>query len=65
MQAAEAVRALDATRPIDTTSGWYDQGCGDFLSIHRYFRPLRAGIGRKQRENRAAIISEFGGLQRR
>ena len=58
----EAVRALDATRPIDATSGWYDQGCGDFLSIHNYFRPLRAGWHGKQRGNRAAIISEFGGL---
>ena len=60
--ATEAVRALDATRPIDATSGWYDQGCGDFLSIHNYFRPLRAGWSGKQRGNRAAIISEFGGL---
>ena len=60
--ATEAVRALDTTRPIDATSGWYDQGCGDFLSIHNYFRPLRAGWHGKQRENRAAIISEFGGL---
>lgn len=60
--ATEAVRVLDATRPIDATSGWYDQGCGDFLSIHNYFRPLRAGWHGKQRGNRAAIISEFGGL---
>lgn len=60
--ATEVVRALDTTRPIDATSGWYDQGCGDFLSIHNYFRPLRAGWQRKQRRNRAAVISEFGGL---
>ena len=60
--ATEVVRALDTTRPIDATSGWYDQGCGDFLSIHNYFRPLRAGWQRKQRGNRAAVISEFGGL---
>ena len=60
--ATEVVRALDTTRPIDATSGWYDQGCGDFLSIHNYFRPLRAGWHGKQRGNRAAIISEFGGL---
>ena len=60
--ATEVVRALDTTRPIDATSGWYDQGCGDFLSIHNYFRPLCAGWQRKQRGNRAAIISEFGGL---
>ena len=60
--ATEVVRALDTTRPIDATSGWYDQGCGDFLSIHNYFRPLRAGWHGKQRGNRAAVISEFGGL---
>lgn len=60
--AAEAVHALDATRPIDATSGWYDQGCGDFLSIHNYFRPLRAGWCGKQHGNRAAVMSEFGGL---
>ena len=60
--ATEVVRALDTTRLIDATSGWYDQGCGDFLSIHNYFRPLRAGWHGKQRGNRAAIISEFGGL---
>ena len=60
--ATEVVRELDTTRPIDATSGWYDQGCGDFLSIHNYFRPLRAGWHGKQRGNRAAIISEFGGL---
>ena len=60
--ATEVVHELDTTRPIDATSGWYDQECGDFLSIHNYFRPLRAGWQRKQRGNRAAIISEFGGL---
>ena len=60
--ATEVVRELDTTRPIDATSGWYDQECGDFLSIHNYFRPLRAGWHGKQRGNRAAIISEFGGL---
>ena len=70
--AVKAVRELDATRPIDATSGWYDQGCGDFISIHNYFRPLRAGWRdiRKARANRrregakqrAVIISEFGGL---
>ena len=60
--ATEVVRELDTTRPIDATSGWYDQECGDFLSIHNYFRPLCAGWHGKQRGNRAAVISEFGGL---
>ena len=60
--ATEVVRALDTTRPIDATSGWYDQECGDFLSIHNYFRPFRAGWHGKQRGYRAAVISEIGGL---
>ena len=38
--AAERIHALDPTRPIDATSGWYDQRCGDFHSVHNYFRPL-------------------------
>jgi beta-galactosidase/beta-glucuronidase len=32
------VKALDSTRPIDCTSGWYDQGIGDFSSRHVYFK---------------------------
>lgn len=66
LAATEVVRALDTTRPIDATSGWYDQGCGDFLSIHNYFRPLCAGWcdrqNRSRHANRAVVISEFGGL---
>lgn len=65
----EIVHAVDATRPIDATSGWYDQGCGDFLSHHNYFRPL--GVARDcaklsgyaaRRGFRAFALSEFGGL---
>jgi len=57
------VRELDPTRPVDEASGWYDQGGGDFSSIHRYDRrlpgpprDLRAG-GR-----RAWFLSEYGGF---
>lgn len=38
--AAEHIHNLDSTRLIDATSGWYDQHCGDFYSVHNYFRPL-------------------------
>ena len=65
---AERVHALDPTRPIDATSGWYDQGAGDFLSHHNYFRPLAVFRDAKRlcgyaaaRGGRAFIISEFGG----
>lgn len=40
LEASERVHGLDPTRPIDATSGWYDQQCGDYLSEHNYFRPL-------------------------
>ena len=57
--AVAAVRAADSTRPIDAVSGWYDQRCGDYLSVHNYFRPLFA---KRDRAGRASVISEFGGL---
>ena len=58
--AVRRVRAIDPTRPIDATSGWFDQGCGDFVSEHNYFRKLRAHLPRGS--SRAFVISEFGGL---
>ena len=60
-QAAEAdrrIRALDSTRLVDHASGWFDQGKGDFVSIHMYFRKLSAP---KEDESRAFVMSEFGG----
>lgn len=60
-RATETVRALDPTRPIDAVSGWYDQRCGDFLSVHNYFRPLEV-YKDKTAPKRAFVISEFGGL---
>ncbi|WP_080797254.1 glycoside hydrolase family 2 protein [Arabiibacter massiliensis] len=60
-RATELVRGLDPTRPIDAVSGWYDQRCGDFLSVHNYFRPLEV-YPDHARPPRAFVISEFGGL---
>ena len=57
--ACALVRGEDPTRPVDAVSGWYDQRCGDYLSEHNYFRPLRAG---RDRDGRAYVISEMGGL---
>ena len=59
--AVELVRGLDPTRAIDAVSGWYDQRCGDFLSVHNYFRPLEV-YDDAARPPRAFVISEFGGL---
>ncbi|MDO5117514.1 MAG: glycoside hydrolase family 2 TIM barrel-domain containing protein [Eggerthellaceae bacterium] len=64
-------RSLDATRPVDSTSGWYDQRAGDYFSVHNYFRelevypdPLREKTDDGDRPKRAFAISEFGGLTR-
>ena len=50
---------LDSTRPIDQASGWFDEGSGDYRSVHNYFRPLAV---EKDPENRAFVISEYGGF---
>lgn len=63
-RATELVRGLDPTRPVDAVSGWYDQRCGDFLSVHNYFRPLEV-YPDAARPPRAFVISEFGGLSHR
>ncbi len=59
--ATQRVWELDPTRPVDATSGWYDQGAGDFWSIHNYFRPLGPERGRAA-QGRAYLLSEFGGV---
>ena len=60
-KAVELVREIDPSRPVDAVSGWYDQHCGDFLSVHNYFRPLEV-YRDAARPPRAFVISEFGGL---
>ncbi len=55
---AREVKALDPDRLVDHASGWYDQGAGDFKSLHVYFKPYRF---RPDRRGRAVILSEFGG----
>ena len=57
LAAAERIRALDPTRPVDHASGWHDQGGGDVMSRHVYFRaPRLCNDGR-----RVLALSEFGG----
>ena len=55
---ADAVRALDPTRPVDHASGWHDQGAGDLRSLHIYFRPVRP---RRRRDDRVLAVTEYGG----
>ncbi len=54
--AYDALRALDATRFIDSTSGWFHQSKSDVDSLHIYFKKLRPGRG-----DRPLLLSEFGG----
>lgn len=58
--AAERIRRLDPTRPVDHASGWHDQGGGDLVSRHVYFRPYRLSA-RDAQDPRAAVLSEYGG----
>ncbi len=55
---AEWLKAYDPTRLVDHASGWFDQGGGDFRSIHTYFRALKPEL---PDERRGVILSEFGG----
>ena len=51
------VKEYDPTRLVDHASGWFDQGGGDFRSLHIYFKKLSA----RKPDERAFILSEFGG----
>lgn len=54
------VRKMDRTRLIDQASGWFDQGGGDVYSIHNYFRKISI-----RPQNRAAALTEYGGISYR
>lgn len=53
------IHEKDPTRLIDSASGWFDQNCGDFISVHNYFRPLSVSV--KKWKERAFFLSEYGG----
>ena len=55
-QAANMIRRQDSTRLVDHASGWFDQGGGDFKSVHIYFTKLFV-----KKDPRAFVISEYGG----
>lgn len=49
-------RMEDGTRLVDQASGWFDQGGGDFRSIHNYFFDLKP-----RPDKRIMALTEFGG----
>ena len=50
------LKALDDTRWIDSTSGWFRRKETDVDSRHVYFKPIRLRAGEKP-----LVLSEFGG----
>lgn len=50
------MKSLDATRVIDTTSGWFFGAPSDVESLHVYFKPVKIKPAGKP-----IILSEFGG----
>ena len=55
-EAYTRLKAMDGTRFIDSTSGWFARHLSDVESLHIYFRPLRTG-----KQDRPQFLSEFGG----
>ncbi|MGE4489583.1 MAG: glycoside hydrolase family 2 protein [Kiritimatiellales bacterium] len=55
----QLIRSLDATRLVNSTSGWEDRGCGDLLDVHDYSEET---LIPEPRRDRAVVIGEFGGL---
>lgn len=53
----KAVKNFDPSRHLDEASGWYDQGGGDFRSIHKYILPVVT----PKKDKRVFVLSEFGG----
>lgn len=52
----ETLKALDDTRFIDSTSGWFRRRKTDVDSHHVYFKPIKLKAG-----NKPLVLSEFGG----
>ena len=53
--AYDKLKAIDSTRIIDSTSGWFWQNKSDVDSYHIYLRRLAV-----KKSNRPIVISEFG-----
>ena len=52
----DIVKAMDSSRIIDSTSGWFWQNYSDVDSYHVYFKAFEM-----QASDRPVILSEFGG----
>ncbi|MBQ9081218.1 MAG: glycoside hydrolase family 2 [Clostridia bacterium] len=54
--AYDTLKALDDTRIIDSTSGWFHCGNSDVVSRHIYFSKIKI-----KPEKKPVVLSEFGG----
>lgn len=54
------LRELDASRFIDSSSGWFRNGESDVESLHVYFKPVRM-----PKSGKPLVLSEFGGYSYR
>jgi hypothetical protein len=52
------IKSWDATRLVNSASGWTDRGTGDMHDIHSYPGPAMPD----PESNRAIVLGEFGGL---
>ncbi len=51
------IKELDPSRTVDHASGWHDQLCGDYISVHRYIMKIK----KPKNNHRSFVLSEFGG----
>ncbi|KAJ4414892.1 hypothetical protein N0V85_002960 [Neurospora sp. IMI 360204] len=63
----DAIRALDPTRLIDSVTGWFDHGAGDFHDNHHYASPQcgtpwHSSPNTPYDPNRIGFQGEFGGV---
>ena len=62
-QVYDLAKKIDATRLLDSTSGWFAQKKSDFSSQHLYFDFQRKRLPKiLTKEDRPVLISEFGGF---
>lgn len=54
------IKSLDATRIIDSASGWHPQKQSDIISKHIYFTPIKVHA-----QDKPWCLTEFGGLSTR
>lgn len=50
------IREIDNQRLVAETSGWFDQGGGDFYTIHNYLKKLKV----KPKLDRIVALMEYG-----